>query len=187
MDGCYKIYEPWIIKLIQSIGKRGHEIGVHASYNTYRDGIKVIKERQRMIEICKYAGVDSSVRGNRQHFLRWEAACTPDLLDAAGFEYDTTGAFADAPGFRYGTAHPFSMWSWERRGSLNLQQRPLVFMERSIISKKYMGFGHTEKSLEKMLMLKRRALVYGGDFTFLWHNSHFEMPQDKEFFAELIR
>jgi len=187
MDGCYKIREPKILELIKKIAERGHELGVHSSYNTFRDSKQISRERKYMIEACQYAGVDTTIRGNRQHYLRWDTSITPDYLDKAGFEYDSTGGFAERPGFRYGTSYPFPMWSWQQNDSLKLKQQPLVLMECSVISDYYMGLGYSESALDKMLMIKRAALSFGGDFTFLWHNNHLTTSMDKEYFIELIQ
>jgi hypothetical protein len=186
-DGCYALTEPRILSLIRKISDRGHEVGVHSSYNSFQDAAQLLKERQGMIAACEKAGVQHvNVRGNRQHFLRWDTGRTQDYLDAAGFEYDTTGSFADAPGFRYGTSRTFAMWSWQKNEPLKIKQRPLVLMEASVIDDEHMGMGYTDKALELMMTLKRRALQYGGDFTFLWHNSHLLNRQDREFFLQLI-
>ena len=43
-------------------------------------------------------------------------------------------------------------------------------MESSVIAKRYMGLGYSDASLSYMLRLRERAMKYGGDFLFLWHN-----------------
>jgi Family of unknown function (DUF7033) len=186
IDGCYAISESRIRELLRDIDGRGHEVGVHGSYGSYQSASQIRQERNLMIEACEQAGVDSSVSGNRQHFLRWDAMQTPDYLDAVGFEYDTTGSFADVPGFRYGTSRTFTMWSWRKKEAIQIKQRPLILMESSVIGKHYMGLGYTDEAMEIMLQLKQRALAYGGDFTLLWHNSHLTCEQDRKFFKALI-
>lgn len=187
IDGTYDINEPRVVNLIRMISERGHEIGMHGSYNTYRDPAQIATERQRLLEACAAAGVNAPIEGNRQHYLRWDAAETPEHLDAAGFSYDTTGSFADAPGFRYGTSRTFPMWGWRTNEPLNLEQRPLVLMECSVIADQYLGLGYSDEAISTMLKLKERAMRYGGDFTMLWHNSHLLTGKDREFFQQLIR
>ena len=186
IDGTYSIDEPRILGLLRRLAGRGHEIGMHGSYNTYRDGTQIRKERSRLSAACASAGIDADVEGNRQHYLRWSAAETPDHLDEAGFGYDTSGSFADRPGFRYGTSCPFLMWSWKDKAPLRLRQRPLVVMEVSVLSTDYLGLGHSEEAMDLMQTLKRRAMRHGGDFTLLWHNSEFFTPNDREFFEILV-
>lgn len=186
IDGCYTLDERYIQRLLHRISQRGHEIGVHGSYNTWRDAAQVARERQALISSCEKAGADASVRSNRQHYLRWSTLDTPDVLDAAGYDYDSSGSFADRAGFRNGTARKFHMWSWQKNKPLRLQQKPLIMMESSVIAERYLGLGYSEATLKHMQMLKHRSLQYGGDFTMLWHNSHISSPKDKFLFKKLI-
>jgi len=187
IDGCYNLSDTAIRALMAALAGRGHELGVHGSYNTYHDPARIRRERDRMVSACRLAKVDDRVIGNRQHYLRWDSAVTPDYLDEAGFEYDTSGCFADRPGFRYGTSVPFPMWSWHRQAPLRLMQRPLVLMEGSVISPLYLGLGYTDEAFDLMRLLRQRAMRHGGDFTLLWHNSHFTTEGDREFFTGLIQ
>lgn len=186
IDGTYEIDEPRILALMRKLAGRGHEIGMHGSYNTYRDAAQIAHERGRLARACEAAGLDEKPLGNRQHYLRWDSAETPDHLEAAGFDYDTTGSFADRPGFRYGTCHPFAMWSWKTLGPLKLRQHPLVIMECSVLADGYLGMGHSQDALDLMKTLKERALRYGGDFTLLWHNSELMRLADRRFFQILL-
>lgn len=186
IDGSYTLEEPRIIGLIQKIARRGHEIGMHGSYNTFRDVRQIARERARLTAACEKAGIEAAPAGNRQHYLRWDTVETPEHLEAAGFSYDTTGSFADRPGFRYGTSHPFPMWSWKTNAPLRVEQRPLVLMECSVTAKAYLGLGHSQEALALMLELRRKALKYGGDFTLLWHNSELLTQQDRMFFEQLL-
>lgn len=186
MDGTYEIEDPRIVALMRDIDRRGHEIGMHGSYNTYHSGPHLIKERQCLQLACLKAGIYGEFAGNRQHYLRFDAAKTPDLLDAAGFEYDASGSFADRPGFRYGTSHSFHMWSWETLSPLRIKQRPLILMEASVMSAQYLGLEHTDDARNLMQVLKDKALCYGGDFNLLWHNSELFEPADRKMFEELL-
>jgi peptidoglycan/xylan/chitin deacetylase (PgdA/CDA1 family) len=187
IDGYYSLDEQRIHDLLKMISERGHEIGLHGSYNTFRSPNDLDSERRNLIRVCEEGGMDASVQGNRQHYLRWDPTQTADHINAAGFTYDTTGTFADAPGFRYGTSRMFRMWSWLDNAPLNLRQKPLIVMESSVVSDMYLGLGYTEKALDLLLRLKKRSLAYGGDFVFLWHNSHLSKIKDREFFLELIK
>lgn len=186
IDGCYTLDEPFMLGLLRRIHDRGHEIGMHGSYNSFRNGEVLREERAALMRACEAAGAPSAISCNRQHYLRWDSAVSPGLLDEAGFQYDTTGSFADRPGFRYGTARSFAMWDWREERALTLSQQPLVVMECSIIAARYLGLGYSEAALEKMQSLKSRALRYGGDFTLLWHNSHLDTPDDWRFLRELM-
>ena len=169
--------------LLKSISDRGHEIGMHGSFQTFRDGELVARERKRLIDACRSAGAEAEARGNRQHYLRWDAGQTADHLDNAGFDYDSSGGFPYDPGFRYGTARSFPMWSWVRQAPLKLRQRPLVMMESAVINS--LGLGYGEEALAAMKSIKKAALSY-GDFTLLWHNSRFTEPGDLILFPQIL-
>ena len=186
LDGYYSLDDPPVEELLQRIARRGHRIGLHGSYLSYNSPDLPQRERQALLNACRRLGIESAVEGNRQHYLRWDACCTPDHLESAGFRYDCSGSFADQPGFRYGTCHPFRMWSWIRREPLDLIQRPLILMESSVLATRFLGLGYTERALSLMLQLKRTCAEFLGEFTVLWHNSHLMTPKDREFFEALI-
>ena len=185
IDGDYFLEEKKIQSLMQRIHCRGHYLGVHGSYNTHKNKEQIFKERNLMIELCNRLNIKQEIIGNRQHFLRWDPLVTPDYLDEAGYQYDTTGSYADSPGFRYGTAHDFSMWSWQKKEMLKLKQRPLIVMEGSVFN--YLKLPYSNDTLEYILSLKNRAIKYGGNYNLLWHNSHFLHAKDHKFFKSILK
>ena len=186
-NGCYEIGDKKIVNLLQIINARGHEIGIHGSYQTYQDQEKILQQKILVEETLKKKGINQKIRGNRQHYLRWDSAVTPDYLDAAGFEYDTSGSYADRPGFRFGTSKEFSMWGWRSQTKLKLKQRPLILMECSVISHAYMGLGYREEAKVLMKQLKQESQTLGGNFVLLWHNSHLQNIEDKILFEKMVR
>jgi hypothetical protein len=185
-NGSYSLNHKGILRLLKQIHDRGHEIGVHGTYQTYQDADKVGVQKTILEKALCRTGINQDIKGNRQHYLRWDSAKTPDVLEKAGFAYDATGSFADMPGFRYGTAKEFPMWSWEKRNRLRLKQRPLIVMECSVLDAPYMNLGHGQKALNLIHQLRTRSLLYGGTFTLLWHNSHLKTDLDRELFLEAI-
>ena len=185
-NGSYELTETRIIKLLKKIDDRGHEIGVHSSYQTYKDKDKIIKHKLLLDNTLEKAGIKQKIKGNRQHYLRWDTYITPEYLNDAGFEYDTTGGYADSAGFRFGTSKEFSMWGWKIQNKLKIKQRPLIIMECSVISNEYMGLGYTKEAEELMKKLKKISLLNGGNFSLLWHNSHLDKIEDKILFKNIV-
>jgi hypothetical protein len=186
-NGCYEITDKKIINLLRKISAREHEIGIHGSYQTYQDQEKILQQKILVEQTLKKAGINQKIRGNRQHYLRWDSAVTPDYLDVAGFEYDTSSSYADRAGFRSGTSKEFSMWGWHSQKKLKLKQRPLVVMERSVISDNYMRLGYGKEAEVFMMQLKQASKTLGGNFVLLWHNSHFQNIEDKTLFEKMVR
>jgi hypothetical protein len=186
VDPRYDLGEPFVLDLLGEISRRGHEIGMHGSYVTYRDPSAMASEFTHLRSVCDSLGIRRDYWGNRQHYLRWDMCTTPDALADAGFNYDTSLSFADRAGFRCGTCHDFPLWSWSRRTGLALREQPLIVMEATVFDRGYMGLGR-EAGLDFIFSLKRLCRRYGGTFVLLWHNSSFPHPVDREIYAEILK
>ncbi len=173
--------------LFREILSRGHEIGVHPGYNTYDNPINFDKTVNELKALLEEESVQQSIIGGRQHYLRWDFSITPYLWEKNNLDYDSTLGFADRAGFRCGICYEFTMFDILNRKPFNLKQRPLVVMECTVIASCYEGLGHSEKSLARFNLLKKRSRMFNGDFTLLWHNNFFEHCKDKEFYEELIQ
>jgi hypothetical protein len=185
-NGCYSLEDKKIQNLIKYIDSRGHEIGVHGSYQTYQDKEKSQSQKKLLDNTLSKLNISQKVIGNRQHYLRWDSALTPFILENSEFEYDTTGSYADMPGFKYGVCYEFSMFDFLNRKKLKIKQKPLIVMECSIIDDAYMGLGHTQETVDIMQALKAKCLKYNGDFLLLWHNSSFHNENDKNIFKKIV-
>ncbi len=186
-DGRYRLHDPAIRNLMRRIHDRGHEIGLHPSYRTYRDANATIKEANTLRKVLASLGIPCDALGSRQHYLRWETPTTARNLEAAGIAYDSTLSYADRPGFRCGTSQDFQMFDIEEDRPMNLVQRPLILMDCSVLGSHYMGMEYNDETLEYMCTLKERALTNGGQFTLLWHNSYFHHPESKRFYKTLVQ
>lgn len=186
-EGWYRIDDPTIIETLHLLDSNGHEIGLHGSFGSHIHLEQYQRELDLLRTVCVRAGVSKPVIRNRQHYLRFDSHRTPDLLETSGIAYDSSGAFADVAGFRFGTAIPFPMWSWTKNRSLQLIQEPLICMEASLLSPKYMHLQHYPEAYDYAARLKQRALAYGGDFTLLWHNSYLTTYNDRQLLQDLLQ
>ena len=180
IDGCYSVYEEKITKLIGSIINNGHKIGVHGSYNTYKNQPQVEKEyfifQRELVEKYNY----NFPIGIRQHYLRVDYSQTHDILDRVGYDYDASGGYADSPGFRFGVCYDFPMWSFINKRKLHIVQKPLIAMDVTFYAScKEMKIG--------MLLdnLKKKCHMFNGTFSILWHNSQLYSGR-KEVFSRLL-
>ncbi|WP_018176949.1 polysaccharide deacetylase family protein [Thioalkalivibrio sp. AKL8] len=186
MDGHYSIDEPRIRQLMRRIHERGHEIGLHGSYGTYRDPAQIRHEVERLRAVMAEEAIDQEVLGCRQHYLRWDSRKTAQYLSDAGFHYDTTLSFADHAGFRCGTCHAYALYDLLQRCPLLVKERPLVLMECSVLSPVYGGHGYSDKTLRTMRRFKEITQKFGGEFVLLWHNSYFQNTNDRYFYQRLV-
>ncbi len=186
-DGSIKFSDPFVKRTMQLIAKRGHEIGLHGSYSSFNKQNQIAAEMDTLQQQMNELGIKQEKIGCRQHYLRWESPLSARYLADAELDYDTTLSFADLPGFRCGVCYEFNMFDFLGRQTLALKQRPLILMECSVISARYLGLGYSEESLEYMLSLKMQCVKYQGDFTVLWHNSELVYPEAKALYLSVIK
>lgn len=186
-DGDYDIEHPLIRKLLRRISQRGHEIGLHPSFNTYLDSEQTCKEFKLLQTVCKQEGIQQSCWGGRQHYLRWRLPNTWQNWEDVGLNYDSTLTFADVAGFRCGTCYEFPVYNLLTRKALKLVERPLIVMECSVLDERYMGLNkNLSEAFNYIVNLKKLCRTYNGNFTLLWHNSRFESPEYRELYQQIL-
>ncbi|MCU7937765.1 MAG: polysaccharide deacetylase family protein [gamma proteobacterium symbiont of Bathyaustriella thionipta] len=186
IDGCYHLNETIIRNILNKVHKRGHEIGLHTSYETYLSKKQISKEFKILQKVCADENIYQENWGGRQHFLRWDASKTFNYWNEAGLTYDSTLYYAEQPGFRSGICYEYHTYDLLERKMLNLRERPLIVMECSIIYSYYMNLGFTQEALNYVLYFKNTCREYNGDFTLLWHNSQFAKKQARDFYKKIL-
>lgn len=185
-DAAYEPEHPAIRDLMRGIHVRGHEIGLHPSYNTYQSPTVIVGEAHRLRKVCEEEGIRQSDWGGRMHFLRWEHPTTMYGWEAAGMAYDSTLSYADRPGFRCGTCFEYPAFDPVAGKALNLRIRPLVAMECTVMAERYMGLGTGEAAYDKFRQLKDSCRAVNGCFTLLWHNSQFTTNAERELYQAVL-
>jgi hypothetical protein len=185
MDSDYEIDHPAICNLIDEIYSRGHEIGLHPSYNSFMNPVQIELEASRLRGLCFSRQIKQKVFGGRMHYLRWSHPATLQAWDDAGMGYDSSLGFADYVGFRCGTCYEYQGFNPVSQITLSIRIRPLIAMECTIIADRYMGLGYTPEAKMKFLELKETCRKVGGVFTLLWHNSNLG-KKDKKLYREIL-
>lgn len=175
-----------ISALLKHIADSGHEIGFHPGYNTYKFSENFLASANALKEACLNKRIDTANLGGRQHYLRYDVDKTPKLWQESGFIYDSSLCYAEKAGFRCGTCYEYSLYDLEERKRLKLKERPLIAMESSVISKRYMGLGYSDEALKVFISHKNICRKYKGDFVFLWHNSHFHYKSDESLYLSIL-
>lgn len=173
-DNMYKSSDKFIKDLINKIKQRGHNIGIHPTYNAYNDFEQIKKEKQEL-----ETNLNTKITFGREHFLRFEVPTTWQIWEDNGLLWDSTLSFADKEGFRCGVCYPYSVFNILTRKKLNLKERPLIVMEGSFVT--YQPDISPKDMEEKINLLIDRVKKYNGEFVFLWHNSSFNTTQWEEF------
>lgn len=183
IDGDYSIEQPEILKLMRKIHSRSHEIGLHASYNSYKNVEQIKKEFKKLLKVCDQEGIKQDIWGGRQHFLRWKCPETFQNWESAGLSYDTTLSFAKRAGFRCGICYEYSVFNLYNRTPLKLKERPLIVMECSVLDL----YSKYEDAYDVINLLKENCRNFKGNFTLLWHNHRFVNPEELYLYKSIVK
>jgi hypothetical protein len=168
LDGHYRLTDPPIRRLLRRIHDRGHEVGLHTSYATFRSGALIEQEFADLRAGCAAAGFDQASWGARQHYLRFETPTTWRHLSNAGLEHDSTLGFADDAGFRAGTGREFQVYDLVERRALQLRERPLLVMDATLFG--YLGMD-VDRAGARARDIVGMAQRMGTDAVLCYHNS----------------
>lgn len=178
----YNPDQPWIRKVIRNISSRGHRIGLHPSYDTYKQQQKMKEEADLMFHIAKEEGVIQSQWGGRQHALRWEHE-TWKLWDSLGMDYDSSMLFADAPGFRTGCCHEHALFDITSGQKLRLREKPLMTMDTSY--RFYLKY-NWEQIINDVSELANITKRFHGEFVLLWHQDEVLTPLARKNYEKML-
>jgi peptidoglycan/xylan/chitin deacetylase (PgdA/CDA1 family) len=185
INGVYAVEEPRIQRLMRRIADRGHELGLHPSYGTWKDPEALAGEAVRLKRAAETAGVRQEVWGGRMHYLRWEAPTTWAAWEAAGMDYDSTLAWTERVGFRCGTSRPFTAFHLKERRPLRLQERPLIAMDVSLMDPADMGLDEAGAAAA-LRRVAETCRFFKGTFVVLWHNSSLGTKVERRLYAGLL-
>lgn len=184
-DALYEVGDPAIRTLLRRIHARGHEIGLHPSYQTYLSPELIAKEARRLRQVCAEEGIAQPHWGGRMHYLRWRQPDTMQAWASAGMDYDSTLGYADAVGFRGGTCHEFQGFDPTADAISSVRIRPLIAMDTTVLSRHYMHLS-AEQAIAKLTDLKNSCRSVGGQYCLLWHNSELLSDSDRNIYLGAI-
>jgi hypothetical protein len=169
-DTGYDLRDRKIRRVIEWAKRRGVEMGVHPSYETFGSLEKLREE----VSQCRSA-LNEPVIGGRQHYLRWSPQTWLDW-ERCDLAYDSSVGFAQEVGFRAGTCIPYLPWLFELDRPARLLEIPLLVMDGTLVM--YMKLG-VEESVAVIKEMRARCAAVGGVFTLLWHNCSLLPPYQK--------
>lgn len=185
LDGDYDIAHPRMRALLRRIHSRGHEIGLHGSYNSFRSAAVFGEELRKLRTICEQEGIRQEHFGGRQHVLRFDCAATPAVWQSAGLSYDSTLGYADVSGFRCGTCRPFPLFDHLARHTLDVIERPLICMDVTLLESRYEGRSQ-RAAQQRLTELSAQCGRVGGNFVLLWHNCHLVSAEQRETYRHAV-
>lgn len=186
VDGFYNMDMPIIRNLMKQIHTRGHNIGLHPSYNTYISPESLNKEFQNLLRVANLEGIKQETWGGRQHYLRWKAPFTWQNWEDVGLNYDSTLSYADQAGFRCGTCYEFPVFNLMTSQKLKLIEYPLIVMETTLLGKNYQNQSLLT-AFSSIKTLANTVKFFDGTFTLLWHNNALLSSRQKKIYESIIQ
>ena len=128
-DNMYKSDDSFITKLVENINSRGHYVGLHPSYNSYKCSDQFFVEKSEL-----ESNFNQKLNIGRQHYLRFEIPYTWQVWEDNNMEWDSTAGYADKEGFRCGVCYDFTVFNILERKKLQLIEKPLIVMDGNFLS-----------------------------------------------------
>ncbi len=168
--GRYSLTDPAVVDAIESLDEGGWEVGLHGSFESYRDPAMLQAEKNALEAV-----LGDSVRGGRQHYLNLEVPETWQHQRDVGLQYDTSLGASDDYGFR-GRYRPIRPFGDE------FVVFPLTLMELTLPA----VTTDPEAAWAECESLLTEAREEQAVMTVLWHPSYFS-DQDYPNYAALYR
>ena len=186
-DTGYKINNPKILKLIIELKEKGHNIGLHPSYDTDLDNFSLKQQSETLKNFFSKNQFSQDKIGSRMHYLRFFHPKTSYQCLESQITYDSSLGYAAMPGFRCGTCREFILFDAVQNKTLELKERPLILMESSLFSKETFKYYRNLNPLEIALKLKNKCIEVNGEFLFLWHNCQLDTKSKRDLYEILVR
>jgi len=114
--------------------------------------------------------------GVRFHYLSWDPAQTPTVLDEARLLFDSTLGFAEHFGFRHSYCQPFYPFNFATGQAAAFLEIPLNVMDATLHHPNYLQLAPSE-ILPALAPAFAEIKRFGGVASVLWHNENFD-PQN---------
>lgn len=149
------------------------EVGLHASFDSYRDSHLLQAEKERLTTVLRVRGYNGDLFGCRQHYVRWHVQDSWRIQSEAGFLYDSSVFFAEHEGFRSGICWPFTPFDIFQRRKIPICELPVTAMDRTFSHPDYHPLSSSE-AVGRICHLIDTVRIHEGVFVLLWHNSHLD-------------
>ena len=163
MDSPYAItMRPLLKRVVDQIINRGHMIGFHPGYQTFRDSKSFASKKS--LELL----TRTTLTQGRQHVIRYDCAVTPRIWSESGMRSDFTLFYPDAIGFRNGSCRPYNSFDLINRRVLSIEQTATAIAEFSLLDERYNKFSLSE-ALALCEPIIKNVRKHQGDLVILFH------------------
>ena len=180
-DSSYCLRYPKILKrMAKSISRRGHIIGFHPGYLTYKDE-KKWQEQKHGLEML----VNIKLEEGRQHMLQYDIEDTPQIWNNNKMIKDYTLSYPEEPGFRNGTSRPVVHYDLVKRKKMNLFSVATSIMDLGFLDGKYNNYNYKE-ALELCIPIINVCKKFNGTLVILMHTGR-NFKKTKRFYSDLLK
>ncbi|MFZ0391233.1 MAG: polysaccharide deacetylase family protein [Calditrichia bacterium] len=165
-DPGYQLGKKRIRRGIRAAVDTGSQIGLHGSFPSAVDGNFLQEEKEILSSVAS-----REIRGNRQHYLRFEGIPTLQAIEAAGLRYDSTLGFSDELGYRCGTGLPFRPVHPGEKKIFSYWEIPLILMDTVLLLESKLNLA-AQGAWEFVLQHLQEAAESGSCLTVNWHNNN---------------
>ncbi len=161
---------------LKKLRERGWDVGLHGEFGTHDSAEKMMNAVEGFSNDLGFLP-----RGVREHFLKFTYGTTWEIMEKAGFDYDTTVGLTDRLGFKLGLASPFHPpnKAWE---PMRLIEIPLSLMDTTL-------WGYLKRDekggLNDIMRVLSKVKEVGGLFTLLWHQEAVKMKGGRLYWSLL--
>jgi hypothetical protein len=171
--GRYSLSDPDVSDVVCDLDRGGWEVGLHGSFDSYRDRGRLSEEKETLERVLGHA-----VLGGRQHHLNIEIPETWRHHAAIGLRYDSTLGSTTGFGFHHGydPIRPFDD---------AFVVFPLTVMEQTVPAVST----DPDRAFEACERVLEEARDHGAVMTILWHQRVFsepDFPGHRELYERIV-
>jgi peptidoglycan/xylan/chitin deacetylase (PgdA/CDA1 family) len=160
-----------VADMIREIDRKGWEIGLHPSWNSFNDADEMKYQKDALERILGH-----DIVSVRQHRLHYDIRVTPSVQAEAGLRYDSTLGFNDNIGFRLGSCYPIQMYDLLAEKELPITEIPLIIQEGALLSPNKGMRLDEDTAFMYIEQLTEAVQRVGGILTLLWHPNYIVSP-----------
>lgn len=167
--GRYNINDSKITDIIIFLDKHGWEIGLHGSFNSYKDRKLLLREKEILENILGH-----EIIGTRQHYLNLTDS-TWNIQSSIGLKYDTSWGLNKDIGFKDNKIKPFRPFKNE------FLVIPMTIMDTPFVNNK--------NKWENLKRIIDKIIEEDSILVINWHTNYYdesEFPNYKSDFIKII-
>ena len=161
MDPSYNVSTENLKELFVKLRSKGHEIGIHPTYDCWQD-TKLLEKQKNLLE----ENAEIKITKCRQHWLRFSWEKTWQTQSEAGIKEDSTLMFNDRPGFRNSSCITWKPWCTNYNKPSDVLSTGSVLMDSHLYDYENLDFSSRTKIIRRWTREINETL---GECYLLWH------------------